>query len=194
MIEVEKKFKLDEEQEKKLLADAEFLAEVTNVDTYFDNDRFDITTDDNWLRTRNDAFEYKKRLHQLGHKLAGTSYDELENDDQIRSTLNLQTSDSMIDDVIAAGFAPFATITTQRRSYKRESFHIDLDVCDFGYTLAEIELMVDENMDREEALRQIDAFAKKIGLDTSSIRGKVTEYIFRFRPEHYQALVDAGVM
>jgi predicted adenylyl cyclase CyaB len=194
MIEVEKKFRLDEKQESILLEDAKLVGSKTNEDVYFDTDDFYLTKQDNWLRLRNGAFELKKRLHKLGHKLGTTAYDEITDEQKIRDFLRLQTFGSLINDLRDAGYKPFATIKKQRKSYTRGNFHIDLDVCDFGYELAEIELLVETEAEREMAQKKINEFALKIGLDQTPVRGKVIEYLLRFRPQHYQALVKAGVI
>lgn len=194
MIEVEKKYRLDEAQEAILLKDAVFLKETTNKDTYFDTSAYELTTQDYWLRKRNGSFELKLRLHELGHGLGGTSYDEIEDEQRIREFLNLDTSLPMEPALEQAGYMPFVTLTKQRRSYTHGTFRIDLDECDFDYRVAEIELLLEDGDDRMEAMIQIDEFAESIGLDTTPVRGKIIEYLYRFDKHHYQALLDAGVI
>lgn len=194
MIEVEKKYRLDPAQEAVLLRDAEFLGAKTNQDTYYDTSDFALTRQDHWLRMRGDVFELKRRVHALGHKLGGTSYEEITDEERIREFLGLAGNTSLEADLLAAGYKPFASIVKQRRSYRRGAFRIDLDVCDFGYELAEIELMVERAEEREAALQRIDAFATDIGLDQTRVRGKIIEYLYRFSRGHYDALVKAGVL
>mgnify|MGYP001583041595 FL=1 len=119
MIEVEKKFKLNAEQERRLIEGAELIAVKRNEDIYFDTEDFTLTRQDHWLRTRNGRFELKRRVHELGHKLGGTAYDEIENDEGIREFLRLPGNGSMESDLFAAGYKPFAPIRKERRSYKR---------------------------------------------------------------------------
>ncbi|MBI4598960.1 CYTH domain-containing protein [Candidatus Uhrbacteria bacterium] len=194
MIEVEKKFKLTPEQEVRLLEGATFLKAVTNEDIYFDTKDFSLTKQDHWLRKRSGRFELKRRVHELGHKLGGTAYDEIEDEAGIRTFLKLPVVDSLEADLTNTGYKPFAKIVKERKSYEREGFHIDLDVCDFGYELAEIELLLEDENQRQEALKRIEDFAKRMGLDQTPVRGKIIEYLYRFAPEHYQALLDAGVI
>lgn len=194
MIEVEKKFQLTPEQQTGLLEGATFLGSKTNEDAYFDTADFSLTRQDHWLRTRSGRWELKRRVHELGHKLGGTAYDEIENEPGIRTFLQLPEIGSLADDLAAAGYKPFARIVKERRSYEKEGFHIDLDVCDFDYDLAEIELMLDHEDQRQDALKHIEEFAARMGLDQTPVRGKIIEYLYRFAPEHYQALVDAGVI
>lgn len=194
MIEVEKKYQLTPEQERRLLVGARFLVAKRNEDIYFDTQDFSLTTQDHWLRTRSGRFELKRRVHELGHKLGGTAYDEIEDEAGIRAFLPLSVNGSLADDLVAAGYKPFARIVKERRSYEKEGFHIDLDICDFGYELAEIELMLEHEDQQQDALQRIEEFANRMRLDQTPVRGKVIEYLYRFVPAHYQALVDAGVL
>lgn len=194
MIEVEKRYWLTPEQEKRLLEGATLLGNKKNEDAYFDTADFSLTRQDHWLRTRSGRWELKRRVHELGHKLGGTAYDEIEDEADIRAFLQLPVNDSLVDDLATAGYKPFARIVKERRSYEKEGFHIDLDICDFGYELAEIELMLDQENQRQEALERIKEFADRIGLDQTPVRGKIIEYLYRFAHEHYQALVTAGVI
>jgi hypothetical protein len=64
---------------------------------------------------------------------------------------------------------------------------------DFGFNVAEIELMIADQSGAQRALEKILAFAALHGLYDTPIGGKIMEYIRRHRPEHYQALVAAGI-
>ena len=194
MIEVEKKYRLTPEQEKRLLEGATLLKNKTNEDVYFDTADFSLTRQDHWLRTRSGRWELKRRVHELGHKLGGTAYDEIEDEEGIRAFLHLPATNSMEQDLDRAGYKPFARIVKERRSYEKEGFHIDLDICDFGYELAEIELMLEHEDERQEALKRIENFADRHELDRTPVRGKIIEYLYRFNRPHYDALVEAGVI
>lgn len=194
MIEVEKKFKLTKEQETRLLDGATFLGTKTNADEYFDTADFSLTRQDHWLRRRGEGWELKRRIHTLGHKLGGTAYDEIEDERGIREFLQLPSQNSLADDLDAGGYKSFAKIVKERRSYERDGFHIDLDICDFGYELAEIELMLDHEDQRQDALNRIEEFADRMKLDQTPVRGKIIEYLYRFSGPHYDALVEAGVI
>lgn len=194
MIEVEKKFRLNPEQEKKLTEGATLDYEKTNVDEYYDNPSFNLTRNDHWLRKRNGKWEYKIRTHELGHKLGTTSYEELEDDKKIAERLGLSGIKTLDEEIAEAGYQPFARLEKTRKSYLRDGYRIDLDQCDFDYAVAEIELLVADESMQKAAADQIESFAKSIGLDQTPIHGKVIEYLRRFAPDHYQALIDAGVI
>ena len=197
MIEIEKKFHLSAEQQKRLLDGAVFISEKQVSDTYFDNKTFDLTTKDWWLRNRNGDFELKVAL--AGHDMRVINqYDEITDEDEIRAKLNLPKTDSLHDDITSNGFLPFVNCTTTRREFKKDNFTIDLDEVeydsDFEYNIAEIEVTFEKEEDKQAAIDSILEFAKKHNLTDEPVRGKVIEYLLEKRPKHYQALVDAEVV
>ena len=114
-------------------------------------------------------------------------------------------------DLALRGYTPFCTVTTLRRKYKKGPFIIDLDEGrwedataqrgdaddrreDIVYTLAEIELMVNDASETEAALHSIKTFAEQNGLTFGRVHGKAVVYLKEFRPEHFRALVKAGVV
>ncbi|NQV90041.1 CYTH domain-containing protein [Candidatus Uhrbacteria bacterium] len=193
MIEVEKKFRLTSDQEENLLRGAELIKEGTNVDVFFDTQEFTYSLQDIWLRTRNGKYELKvgQKDHQ---KQTGAIYEEIENEMRIRAFLKLSDTLPLAEALQAVGIFPYCRIAKARKSYRRDGFRIDLDICDFGYELAEIELLVEHPSQTTKALERIQTFADSVGLDSTPQRGKVIEYLFRFQPEHYQALVNSGVI
>ena len=194
MIEVEKKFRATDEGKMRLMDGAEFVNEKTFTDIYWDKTDFNLTRQDRWLRQRDDRWELKWPLHPIGGKNVLQQYDEIENEAGIREKLDLVGSGNFEEDLRAAGYAPVATLTTTRKKYKKGGFTIDLDEIDFGYAIGEIELMVNDEDEMAEAGARITAFAKDNGLDLLPVRGKVLEYLKRFSPSHYEALVREGVV
>ncbi|MBD3281272.1 CYTH domain-containing protein [Candidatus Uhrbacteria bacterium] len=197
MYEIEKKFHLSDEQQKRLLNGAKLISEQQISDTYFDDKSHSLTTKDCWLRKRNGNFELKAGLP--GHDMRVINqYNEITNEDEIRERLNIQKTASIDEDLVAAGCAPFVHCVTTRRKYTKDGFTIDLDEVDydsdFEYNLAEIELTFEDEAERQHAVNKILTFAKKNHLTDEPVRGKVIEYLAQKRPSHYQALVDAGVV
>lgn len=196
MIEVEKKFIISEQYKKQLARDAEFLSERVFTDIYYDTENFLLTSQDKWLRSREGVFELKLSLHNGVERLAD-QYDELEDEQKIRQVLNLPPNKNLADDLIKAGYFPFCTCKTTRRKYKKEPFIIDLDIVDFQdftYNIGEIELMVRDKSEIEDAIEKIMNFAKDQNLTVVPVRGKIIEYLKRAKPNHYQALVKKNVV
>ena len=69
-----------------------------------------------------------------------------------------------------------------------------MDSIDYGYNVAEIELMVETDEEAIKAKERIMAIATSLNLEVKIVRGKLTEYMFRFRPEHHKTLLDAGIL
>ena len=179
MIEVEKKFILSEQDKKQLTKDAEFLSERVFSDIYYDTEKFLLTSQDKWLRSRDRVFELKLPLHNGVERLAD-QYDELEDEQKIRRALNLLPNKNLADDLIKAGYFPFCTCKTTRRKYKKGLFIIDLDIVDFQdftYNIAEIELLVSDKSEIESAIEMIMDFAKSQNLTITPARGKIIEYL-----------------
>lgn len=196
MIEVEKKFILNEQDKERLTKDAQFLTEHVFTDIYYDTENFSLTSCDQWLRSRDGRFELKLPLHDGADRLAD-QYNELENEQKIRAALHLSANGNFADDLAKAGYAPFCVCKTTRRKYKKEPFIIDLDAVNFGdftYAIGEIELMVNDKSEIEGAIEKIMTFAEEQDLKIAPVRGKVIEYLKRIKPNHYQALVQAGVV
>jgi len=197
MIEVEKKFILTPEQEKSLIEKAEFLGEKQFTDTYYDDENFSLTTKDIWLRERDGKYELKLPMNESLENRVSDQYRELDVEDDILAHFGARAGISIKDFLIEKEYKPFCEITTTRRKYKKEGFGIDLDVMDFGYTLAEIELMTDDESKIKEATHSIIQFAKDHGISPGAeipIRGKVVEFLRTKNPAHFQALIDAKVI
>jgi adenylate cyclase class IV len=195
-IEVEKKFLLNEADKARLTAGASFANERIITDTYYDTEDYRLTSQDWWLRARDGRFELKIPLHGKGRRPVD-QYDELENESEIKKALGMTTGENLADVLSAHGYRPFGILKTTRRKYKRGAFTIDLDSVDLpgsAYDLGEIELMVEDRSEIADAIDKIIDFAKSKQLKITPARGKISEYLRRSRPEHYQALIKSGVV
>lgn len=195
MIEVEKKFRLDDVGKSRLLQDAKFLGEVTISDTYYDIADYQLTRSNRWLRKRNGNFELKIPIAgDKPHSKLVTRYREIDTEADIREALGIIPRKSLGEDLAADGYKSYASWVNTRKKYSKEGFSIDVDSLDFGYEVVEIELMANNPAEAEEAEQKIMDFAKKHGLSTEHIFGKNSEYLRRFRPDHFTLLIEAGVI
>jgi len=200
MIEIEKKFILTDAQKEKLLENAEFLDEKTFTDVYYDTPQYTLTKNDIWLRTRNGKFELKLPLQKNGRGLTN-QYHEIEGEEKIRQIFDIIPRKSFLEDIQSFGYVSFGECKTTRRKYKKEKFTIDMDEVNFSnsdYFVTEIELLVESKEEIKKANDEILAFADLMGLNLpaggKNLRGKMSEYLFRYKPKHYRVLVDAGVV
>jgi len=198
MIEVEKKFLLNKEQEKRLIDGAQFIGEKVFTDIYYDAKDYCLTSNDKWLRSRSGKFELKIPFNKIGEIRQGDLYDEIEDEGKIREIFNLQKNLAIEEGLEKNGYSRFCTCITTRKKYKKNGFGIDIDFVDynddFTYGLAEIELMVENEAEMPKAIENIIDFAKQSGLEVKYVRGKVIEYMKRKRPGHFQALVTSGLI
>jgi adenylate cyclase class IV len=198
MIEVEKKFLLNKEQEKRLLEGAEFLSEKVFTDIYYDTADFALTTNDKWLRSRGGKWELKLPFNKIAAERAGDLYDEIEDENEIKKIFGILENVEIEEGLEKNGYSKCCICKTARRKYKKQGFGIDIDFVDynddFTYELAEIELMVQDKSEMSGALEKIINFAKGNGLEICYVRGKVIEYFKRKKPEHFMALVKSGVV
>jgi len=197
MFEVEKKFKLSEDEEKKLLEGAEFVSEKTFTDVYFDTDEYALSKNDMWLRKRGEQFELKIPMHDSEGRKRVQRYQEIEGEEKIREIFAIAPISDFETDIGSLGYKAFCTCITTRRKFTKEGFIIDIDLVnyvDFSYGIAEIELLVEKKDQMKKAAEKIEQFATKNGLEKIYVRGKVLEYLFRKKPEHFAALLEAGVV
>lgn len=194
MIEVEKKFILTNEQQEQLIKNAEFVGKKTFTDTYFDDVNYSLTINDLWLRERDGKFELKVPMNVSIEERVSDQYRELEMDEEIVKQLNLSKDKPLTRALVEKGYIPFITVTTTRKKYKKDGYGIDLDTMDFGYNIAEIEYMTEDESKIKEATEKIIEYARSYGLSEGVVRGKVAEYLRRNKYEHFQALIDAKVI
>ncbi len=189
MIEVEKKFRLTDEEEKRLTDGAEFLGVKTFTDVYCDTPDYALMKSDRWLRARDGKWELKVSLkgHRDGTRM-GDQYEEIEDEARIRAVLGFPVVGDFQATLASFGWEPFCRLTTTRRKYKKDGFTIDLDDADYGdfrYRIGEIELMVGDQSEMDAAMDRIFAFAREHGIIPSKVHGKILAYLKARRPAAY---------
>jgi adenylate cyclase class IV len=195
-----KKFLLTSEQQRYLLEGAEKLQTKTVTDSYYDTSDYQLTRRDFWLRLRDGSYELKAPLRHSSTKMDTNQYHELTDITDIVRELKLPSDGNFEAMLTQAGITQFVTCFTQRASYSKQGFHIDVDTASyadsgFHYALAEIELLVENEDQAEEAEQRIIAFAQQNNLKTDTfILGKIGEFIHTQQPERFDALVRAGVL
>jgi len=196
MIEVEKKFILSQEDTNRLINEAEFLGEIIFTDIYYDKKDFVLISKDKWLRRREDRFELKLPLNTGADRIAD-QYEELTSELEIKKALGFEIENNLADALKENGYLPFCVCKTTRKKYKKNHFNIDLNVVEFKeftYSLGEIEIMVNQKSEIDQAVNEIMLFAQENNLKIGPVRGKVIEYLKRIKPGCYQVLAKVGVI
>ncbi|XP_077982586.1 thiamine-triphosphatase-like [Glandiceps talaboti] len=210
MIEVERKFSLKGDCERKLLeVGAACLQQKSFEDSYYDTDSYDLTLADFWLRQREGQWELKSPPEHRDVESKSAQYAETSAADEILQKISAilktrslvsecdsETADQIAVFVKQCGLKPFAVFRTDRKTYTLDGgFHIDLDETDFGYRVGEIELTVEQDGDVAAALQKIDAVAEKLGFTSvTRVPGKMDAYLQKHNVAHYEKLVQALVL
>lgn len=192
-IEIEKKF-IPRQQDIDAIAERfEFRGEKKFVDRYYDTPSYDLTSKDIWLRSRGQKYELKiPILDQEQNKT--DQYRELEDDGDISNFLQLPAEGKLEEQLTKNGYSPFCAIETTRKTFTDNKFTIVLDLTDFGYNIAEVELLINDEKQASLATQEIYDFAQNLGLPLSPVRGKVIEYLRLTKEDHFKALVASGTI
>lgn len=180
MIEVEKKFKPTEEQLQAMLEGAEFLGEKVLHDVYYDYSDYRMFKKGTRLRSRDGAWELK-----VGS--AGGVAEELETEDEIKNFFGIEVS---LTDFVNENMKPFIDYVTKRRKYKKGEFEICVDELDFGLSVVEVELMVNDENEVKEARDKILSFGAEFGLEPAKAIVKREAYFKARKPELYKELCE----
>lgn len=178
MIEVEKKFQPTEEELLQLLEGSEFLGEKLLHDVYYDYPDYRLFKKDIRFRNRNGSYELK-----IGQK-SGVA-EEIEYEDEIKKYFNIELS---LHDFIGQCMIPFIDYSTKRKKYVKGDFSIDIDELSYGYSLVEIELLIDDESQIEEAEQKIIQFAKSFNIEPVGSLAKRNMYLKLVKPELYKEL------
>jgi len=196
MIEVEIKVNVTEAQKMELVRGANFIAETSFVDQYYDSPDFKLTTNGYWLRRRDNKFELKVPATYLGtfsiHK--NVPMQEIYDEKTIAQILGLDSSNSLRTELEIAGYNPLYTFANTRKSYSKGPLKIDFDCAyfaDLTYEVCEVETSVDVEEQADAAFEQLYAFVKEYGISTDMAEGKLFYYIKRRNPAHYYALTHS---
>lgn len=192
MIEVEKKFAITPEQIKKIESTAKFVKEVALTDIYYDTLDYSLLKKDWWFRNRDGRFEIKIPPENKPGLI--NIYEEIADPEEIVKRLGIKKlSDDFEENLKLNGFQVLVKLVTKRRKFKIEDFVIDIDEVDYGYTICEIERMVENESEVEKATQEIFELAKSLGFEIKLVRGKGLEYFYRFNKEIYKIIEDLGL-
>ncbi|XP_062917355.1 thiamine-triphosphatase [Mobula hypostoma] len=199
-IEVERKFAVRPDTERCLASlGGQRLGSRSLLDRYFDTEDLRLTSADLWLRTREGRWQLKSRVGAGGPADGTTRYRETTSEAEILALLRplLTAAAGGLDRLVESGhLQEFAAIRTQRISYRLpQGTVVDLDLADFGHRVGEIEVEVGTEAEVPAAQARIEELARSLGLDGEEVLpGKMHVFLQKFRPLHYQKLLDARVL
>lgn len=195
MIEIEKKFHASPEALSCIDSACVFVGKRINTDIYYDTPDYRLTTQNIWLRTRNEHFQMKTPF-EGGKKKGANLYHEWETDSDIQRFLGFPSEETLLDSLHKNNITPFVTLTTHRTKYKKDDYTLDIDQTaapDFSFSAVEIEILVSNPSESDDALRRILELGKQWHLNSNIPHGKVVQFLQEHRPHHYQALLKADI-
>ena len=177
MIEVERKFRVDENVLKTLheMGVVE-KGKKTFTDVYYDSKKNVLTENNFWLRLRDETWELKSPAGNrfADEKLLTSSYKEtkcpssiiqlllpiLQEDTSLQRVDNFDSLQSCLEHYHVL---PFATIVTQRQTFCIENLIIDIDRIDTGFCVGEVEVLLEDESQIKNASHKINSFLSKLG-------------------------------
>ncbi|KAM8962136.1 thiamine-triphosphatase [Pelodytes ibericus] len=204
-IEVEQKFVPGPDVEDQLHSlGAELQDETVFEDSYFDSTDLSLTLNDVWLRKRGDNWELKHPPKRGARGLNGAStlYQELTCEAEIMCRVSEELGVPCVLSLEALDLKEFARFVTTRRRFLLPSLdgiahkvYIDLDLTDFGFAVGEVEVLVQTKEEVQSAMQKVEDVCRKLGvLSDSPVAGKMSTFLQRNRPDHYQQLLAAHVL
>lgn len=198
--EVEKKLQLTVSQSLSLIEGFDMVDQIEFTDTYWKDSGLHLPLRDRWLRKRGDEWVLKVPTSlESSTKRASDKYREIIDFEDIKQTLGVMgISEDFEQDLKDFGYTPWFEISSVRNVFTSEKFPgitITEDTTGFGYEIWEVEKCVPSQPEMENAEREIIEFIYAQGVEPQGyVRGKVHEYLFRYKPDEFQVLADAGVM
>merc|ERR1719474_278418 len=180
-IEVECKFVLPKDCRRRL-EDAGAIQEAEKVfrDVYLDMVGLKLIRKDTWLRFREGKMELKYPQPNLQHTSKNTIYRE-ETDLQAICKILGCTVPTSCDD-LPDGWIPLLDITTKREVWRLDDIVVVLDELEDGFTLGEVEVVVDHPDKVGWANTLIDQLADRLGFRKQR-EGKVDHALREQNPE-----------
>lgn len=174
-LEIEKKysFKGDLELQLKKFNSTEGQA-IEIIDEYFDTDDYFFTRKDYWLRYRQVVksektweLKYPTKTRSPGFCKYFETSDQNEITTLLSKILNIELESCNVEELIQSlKLKIFAKFTTTRKTFILDEIKIDLDQTDFGYKLAEFEIVLDADSSQEiiqQSIEKIKNLAEKLG-------------------------------
>lgn len=217
--EIERKFECNETNLSLIKEFAFDMKKIKMVDMYYDDPDYSLSRMDYWLRKRNDDFELKWPQTK-GSNSEIDSYYESTDHHKIMTTIegrvyknsSITDTNSITQWLSSRKLEIFGRFITHRTRYclQFDKYNVFVDIDDVlyepnrdddtnsqskQYTIGEIELHDDGLNDQLKETEKADIMTgimAKLRITPKPVRGKVLEFLKRFRPNHYNSLKTSG--
>lgn len=186
-IEIECKFQVPSDCASKLEnLGAKKLKTITLVDSYLDTVDYSLIKRDNWLRFRGGVLELKCPEPSIKHT-TNTVYRELTDVSAIESVVGSPVPKSA--DNLPVGWRILARVICERDVWSYGGVGLTVDRLEDGYSIGELEMVVNDKSQVDSAQLGIDRLAEQLGF-TKQTAGKLNHYLRSHDPEAFKILQD----
>jgi adenylate cyclase class IV len=196
MIEIERKIEAVPAFLEHVSSHGVFVKKQTIHDTYFDTADYRYTGQNMWLRARDSLYFELKRVIKGSHTI--DRYEEITDQKEILRILGISQDEDFVTSLKSASIVPFASFVTHREKYSLSRCTVDVDIADFGdflYKIAEIECLVEQQSEIEEAEQYINDFLRQFSVNVSKKPlAKLSMYLSRYQLNHYKFLQQRGII
>ncbi|CAJ1908609.1 unnamed protein product [Cylindrotheca closterium] len=197
------------------------------VDWYFDTEKNELSLQDCWLRFRGtsnvDGDWELKKAH--GESTSTTVYEEIAGEEAISATKTILVErgcnigeqraddDNNFEAPPLPNFASdlplraFCRLETKRSSWQLDKewstqthagLSVDLDVTNTGYSVGEVEMVVDDKDKIKDANKRVQLLIAELTKGSAPCEGpatgKLEQFLMIHRPNHYEDCLEAGVI
>lgn len=179
-IEVEKKFQPSEQQKAELIDGATLISKKQFTDDYYDTASYELAKNNKWLRNRDGVWELKVYVDE-------DTADEITDETEILKLINF-TDENSVDSLLESKIKIIAKIVTKREKYNKEGLILDFDETDFGVNKLDIEILVNNDTEKEQAKQRISEFSKKYSMNEVNLPIKPIMYLQKMKPDLYKEI------
>ena len=200
------------------------IGSVAFTDTYYDTPECALTSNDVWLRRRDEKWEIKVPIAGDARRSGGerTVFREVEGAagclDELEKVLGTgeaevssgtkrderegeRERESANDELRLERFAaskavaPFASFATTRAKFSLDGASIDVDCASFGHTVVEVEVLCGDANEVPAAEEKVNKVAAKLLLtEIGATGGKLETFLRKNCPKQLEALVKNGIL
>ena len=198
------------------------IGSVAFTDTYYDTPECSLTSNDVWLRRRDEKWEIKVPIAGDARRSGGerTVFREVEGAagclDELEKVLGTgeaevssgtkrdereRERESANDELRLERFAaskavaPFASFATTRAKFSLDGASIDVDCASFGHTVVEVEVLCGDANEVPAAEEKVNKVAAKLLLtEIGATGGKLETFLRKNCPKQLEALVANGIL
>ncbi len=170
---------------------ATFKGSKTSNDIYYDFLNYRLTTNDMWLRERNNTFKLKRAIRRYDQTVS--HYLNIIDETEILKTIGLEKEKNIFNSIKEKKLIPYANFQTIIRIYTLQNFTLVLDLAYFKEVIYRSLDIIPNN--KKNTKKELLTLAKDLNINTNiKPQPKLIYYILKKNPSHYQILLKANIV